>query len=199
MTLHVQFMTLIMMIFGGFHLGMAQETYRRFAVNWKRRYVLVYICEITFWVSQIIILYYILFRTNYGELRLYVFLACLLGFSMYQVLFKRLFQKILERFIDVGKKILKAVKQIFQILLFKPIYALIQLLIALVLFVIQMMLWILNVVWIIIFTPIKVLAKLLYKLSPKFIKNFLYKLSTFYSMIDNKCRQFLRWIQFKGR
>lgn len=199
MTLHVQFMTIIMMICGGFYLGIAHETYRRFAVYWKRRYVLVFIYEITFWVSQMIILYYILFKTNHGELRFYVFLACLLGFSMYQVLFKSLYQKILERMILILSAILRAVKRTFQILIIRPIYGIIQMIIALLLVVVQVILWILNMLWIIVSTPIRLIFKLLYKLSPNVMKKFLHKLSAIYSIMTNKCKLFFEWIQFRRR
>src|SRR5690625_1289933 len=86
MTLSTQFITMLAMTSGGFYLGVVLDTFRRFASSWKNRIIFSYVMETSFWLTQVIILFYVLFRVNGGELRLYIFLACLLGFTIYQVL-----------------------------------------------------------------------------------------------------------------
>src|SRR5690625_2595285 len=101
MTLQVQFLTMISMIIGGFYLGMARDTFRRFSSYWSQRKFLRYFFEVSFWMIQAFLMFYILYRVNAGELRAYIFIACMLGFSIYQVVFAVLYKKILEIIIRI--------------------------------------------------------------------------------------------------
>src|SRR5699024_11929463 len=112
MSLDVQFMTMLVMIVGGIYLGLAKDTLRRFAPLWDSGVFLKYGIEISFWFMQTVILYYVLLLVNAGELRLILFVALLLGFSMYQALFSRVYVKILELFIRFGKGIFLKIKKI---------------------------------------------------------------------------------------
>src|SRR5690625_1760968 len=84
MTLDTQFLTMIFMVLGGLYLGIAKDTFRRFSPYWKNKRFINYAMEICFWLTQTFLLFYVLFRINGGELRFYVFLACLLGYAMFQ-------------------------------------------------------------------------------------------------------------------
>src|SRR5690625_5859173 len=75
MTLNVQFLTMLFMVVSGFYLGIALETFRRFSPLWRHRPVLVYIFEVSFWLIQTFIIFYVLYKVNAGELRVYIFLA----------------------------------------------------------------------------------------------------------------------------
>src|SRR5690625_7413437 len=96
MTLQVQFLTMVSMIIGGLYLGIARDTYLRFTPYWRQRIILKYVFEIAFWMIQTLLLFYILFRVNPGDLWFYVFLACLLGVSLFIVFFVSLYKKLLE-------------------------------------------------------------------------------------------------------
>src|SRR5699024_4293439 len=97
MTLHVQLLTMIFMVLSGLYLGMALETFRRFSPLWRKNKFLVYFLEICFWLVQTLIIFYVLYRVNAGELRLYIFVACLLGFATYQALIASLYKRLLEQ------------------------------------------------------------------------------------------------------
>lgn len=121
MTLSTQFLTLITMALSGFYLGIAQETFRRFTVYWKGRLFLTYFLEILFWMMQAGILFYILYRVNQGELRIYIVLASLFGFSAYQALAKQVYKRLLERLIRIFKAIYQGIEKLIKILLISPL------------------------------------------------------------------------------
>ncbi|MDQ0220891.1 spore cortex biosynthesis protein YabQ [Peribacillus cavernae] len=169
MTLSVQFYTLVAMIGMGSYFGAALDTYNRFLKRSKRKSWLVFINDFLFWVVQGLLIFYVLFLVNEGELRFYLFLALLCGFSAYQALFKSAFNRFLESvihfFITTSKFIVKS----FQTLIYHPIkwlisgivflfvslgkgiYSLIQFIFKLINSVLSMIIrpfiWILKVFW----------------------------------------------------
>jgi len=122
MTLHAQLITMGSMIVSGFYLGIALETFRRFSMWWRNSIFFTYMFEICFWLSQTFILFYVLFKVNYGELRFYVFLAILLGFSMYVVLFKKVYIYLLELLIHIVSTIIKGVIFLLHVCIVRPLY-----------------------------------------------------------------------------
>ncbi|MFD2045564.1 spore cortex biosynthesis protein YabQ [Ornithinibacillus salinisoli] len=199
MTLSVQFLTMIAMVSGGFYLGIAQETFRRFARHWKDHIILVYFMEISFWLSQTFILYFILFRVNAGELRVYVFVACLLGFAIYQVVAANMYKRILERLIAIITDIYRFMVKVVTVLIIKPIRLLIQGLIVCIIFLLNTLWVICKYILIILITPFKWVLNVIYRLLPKKIHLFFHNLAGFYSKIKNICRKWIKYITFKRR
>ena len=74
------------------------------------------------------ILFYVLYRVNYGELRVYVFLACLLGISIYAVVFRKIYVRLLEAIINMVKTIVLWTVQAVNILVIQPVWWLLKLL-----------------------------------------------------------------------
>jgi|SRR5699024_68745 len=199
MTLHVQFMTMIVMVAGGFYLGIALETHRRFAVYWKRRTVFRFTLEILFWLVQIILLYYVLFQTNYGTLRAYVFFACLLGFSMYQVLFKKAYQTFLEYVVSILHMIYRGIRVVVRTVFYRPLVAILHIILACLLCVIQILMYILYHVFKIVWIPVLWGMNWIYKRLPKNLRKFLNKFSVIYSTIRNTYKKLVNWFNVKRR
>ena len=81
MTLSTQFMTMLAMIGMGIFFGAGLDTYNRFLKRSKRKSWLVFINDILFWILQGLFIFFVLFRVNQGELRIYIFIALLCGFA----------------------------------------------------------------------------------------------------------------------
>lgn len=96
MTISGQFLMISIMVGSGIYLGMAEEVYRRLSLIWLRVRFITYLFECMFWLIQAMVLFYVLYRINGGELRLYIVFALLLGFSMYVMFLQRFFRMILE-------------------------------------------------------------------------------------------------------
>lgn len=193
MTLQVQFTTITYMLLGGIYLGIALETFRRFSPLWKHNKFLVYCLEICFWLLQTLILFYVLYLANSGELRFYVFIACLLGFSMYQALFASAYKKILEYMIRFSLKFYHFCRRVVQLTIFTPI----KWIFTLIVFVGNSILTLVFSIVKVLFLPIKWLSKLIYFLLPEKLKKKVNKTPQFYSIIKNTCKKWMRF--FKRR
>lgn len=185
MTLEVQFLTMISMVFCGIYLGAMYDTFRRFSPYWKRRKVLTYFLEILFWLVQTAIIFYILYRVNDGEVRFYIFLAGLLGFSMYQALVKSIYLRMLEQIIRVIASIYRFLSRMVEALLIKPIIWMFTVIMTIVLWLIHTIWKILIMFLRILLLPLKCLGKLIYHLLPKSFQNYLHQLAGFYSKMKN--------------
>ncbi len=113
MTLNVQLLTMGAMIVGGWYLGMANDTFRRFQALWKKSRILTYLFEIAFWLIQIAVLFYVLYRINYGEIRFYYFVALAFGFALYIAVFQTMYKKMLNLIINFVKKLLFILYKLF--------------------------------------------------------------------------------------
>ncbi|RKQ33035.1 spore cortex biosynthesis protein YabQ [Oceanobacillus halophilus] len=195
MTLSVQFLTMITMIGGGFYLGMILDTFRRFTPYWKNNIPLTYVMEICFWLTQTIILFYILFQVNAGEIRFYIFAACLLGFAMYQVFAASSYKRLLEYIIRMIASVYRFCRRVVQALIIKPITWIITTIFAIVL-------WILTILWTIIqfiakllFAPIRWIVTGIYRILPKSFQRFLHQQAGFYSKIKNIVIKWMKYIK----
>lgn|SRR5690625_788312 len=195
MTLQVQFLTMISMIVGGFYLGIARDTYLRFSPYWKQRVSLRYLFEITFWMSQSFLLFYILYQVNAGELRAYVFVACILGLSMYKVIFASLYKELLELVIRILLMTYRFFKKLFHVFVIVPINGVIYL----VSLILQLFFTILFFLIKCIFIPFSWLVKLVFSLLPKKFQKIIRKLIEFYSIIKNTSIKWIKNILLKRR
>lgn len=133
MTLHTQFLAMGAMLAGGMYIGFVNETFRRFVPSWKWSSFLTYSFEVLFWLIQTALLYYVLFKINYGEIRLYLFTALIAGFLLYILLFQTLYVKMLNFIIKIVKKIVLTLYK----LMMMPIVYTIRLLLKLFKFILQ--------------------------------------------------------------
>ncbi|WP_409303655.1 spore cortex biosynthesis protein YabQ [Peribacillus sp. SCS-155] len=117
----MQFYTLIAMIGMGSYFGAALDTYNRFLKRSTRKGWIVFINDFLFWVVQALSIFYVLFLVNEGELRFYLFLALLLGFSAYQALLKRIYTALLDKLIMLFIAAANFIARTIQALIFRPI------------------------------------------------------------------------------
>jgi spore cortex biosynthesis protein YabQ len=183
MTLSTQFLTMLSMIGMGSLFGVMFDTYQRFLDRPNRKSWIVFINDLLFWVIQALIIFYILFLVNNGELRFYIFVALLCGFAAYQSLFKGIYLKLLEAMIRSVIALYQFFRRGFQLLIYKPVVGIIQLLISIIIllgrgtfslvkFILKVLLFILKVLWV----PIAKIIIIIWKLLPKSIKKYVEKL-----------------------
>ncbi|OEH92641.1 spore cortex biosynthesis protein YabQ [Bacillus solimangrovi] len=173
MSLSVQFQTMLLMIAAGIWLGLILDTYRRFFNRDKREAWLVFLFDILFWVVQALIIFYMLLHVNHGQLRFYIFIAILCGFSSYQALFQRIYRALLERLIIICKALFHFLKRVIQILLIKPIIIIWGLMITIVFFMIRFVWKIILIVLSVIFFPFRLIGKIIWRILPIKVKKFI--------------------------
>jgi spore cortex biosynthesis protein YabQ len=183
MTLSTQFLTMLSMIGMGSLFGMMFDTYQRFLDRPNRKSWIVFFNDLLFWVIQALIIFYILFLVNNGELRFYIFVALLCGFAAYQSLFKGIYLRLLEFIINTVIAIYRFMRRAFLLLIYKPVLGLIQLIISIIILLgrglFSLVKFILNILWVVlrvIWVPIEKIMLLLWKLLPKTIKKSVEKL-----------------------
>lgn len=199
MTLDVQFITMISMVAGGFYLGVALDTFRRLSIYWKQRLFLIYFMEISFWLTQTLLLYYVLFLVNSGELRFYVLLAVVLGFSMYRALAANTFKRLLEHVIQITAAIYRFLENMIQTVIMTPITFIVQLVVNVVVFTINLLMNVIQYILKIVFILVLWLFRLIFRLLPQTIQRKLHKMAGFYSTIKNTCKKWIRTWKSKRR
>ncbi|RDU34790.1 spore cortex biosynthesis protein YabQ [Neobacillus piezotolerans] len=178
MTLSVQFLTMAAMVSAGAAFGAMLDTYHRFLNRKNRKSWITFVNDILFWVVQALIVFYVLFHVNKGEIRFYIFLALLCGFAAYQALLKGAYLWILDRVINAAVTAGRFLAKTVRLLIFKPVTGLIQFAIALVLILMKAILSLLRLLLRIVYFLIRMLILLplekiftfLWKLLPKGIK-----------------------------
>lgn len=199
MTLDVQFITMLSMVIGGIYVGFANELFRRLSVIWRNNTLFIYIFEVLFWLMQTGILFYALYRVNHGEIRFYIFLAFLLGFSIYIVLFQTFFRRFLEVLIRIVKKVTQVVVRTVQILIIEPIKWTAMLIYKVLLFSFRLLVNASLIILKLLFYPFRLLWKLIEPILPQNILNFINKSINFCSTIVYKLKKRVEAFVFRRR
>lgn len=95
----VQFYIFITSIYAGLLIGLAYDFYRVIRYYFKHKRIAASIGDLLFWVTVAIIFFYIVNKSNWGELRGYIFFGTLLGGIIYfKVLSKILYTLMMKLF-----------------------------------------------------------------------------------------------------
>lgn len=202
MTLTTQFITMLTMIGMGSVFGAALDTYNRFLKRTDRNRLIVFINDILFWIVQGLVIFYILFLVNSGELRFYIFIALLCGFAAYQSLFKGIYLRLLEIVISMIISFYRFLLKLFHYVIYKPIHALVVAVISLLIMIgkglyslFKLLLKILLNLLKVVFLPIKWILLLIWKLLPKYIKKTVEKLYNRMAGLFKQIKNYIyKWI-----
>ncbi|MDQ0930071.1 spore cortex biosynthesis protein YabQ [Bacillus atrophaeus] len=170
MTLTTQFYTMLAMAGMGAWLGASLDTYRLFVVRARTARWLLFIHDILFWTVQGLLFFYVLLNVNEGELRIYIFLAVLLGVATYQSLCKRMYIKILKFTIYLAVSVYQSIKRLVQHVLFRPVVWVCTLIIGLVMFLIQKVYRLITFLLLCLYKIVKVLCFPIYFLLKQCLK-----------------------------
>ena len=110
-------------IVNGIVIGLLFDFFRILRKTFKTKDIVTYIQDILFWILTGIILLYSIFTFNNGEIRLFMFLAIMIGISIYMLIFSSYIIKINVTMINLIKNIISKVLNILFIK-FKYIYKL---------------------------------------------------------------------------
>jgi spore cortex biosynthesis protein YabQ len=197
MSLSVQFLTTLAMIAMGVEIGAALDTYKRFIE--KQKSIILFINDFLFWVCQGLLIFLVLLNVNEGDLRIFVFIALLCGYAMYQSLFKNIYLKLLERLISIGITTYRFLRKLINGLIIRPIIWLLQLVLALCMMIGKGIYTILLSLCKIIIAIISWILKLLYSLLPSKIKVYLrkvkgklVKVKGYWVLLKNKVKQWIK-------
>ncbi|MBM6616095.1 spore cortex biosynthesis protein YabQ [Bacillus suaedaesalsae] len=196
MSLSVQFYTMLAMFGMGSWVGAALDTYGRFLQRPKRARWLLFINDLSFWIVQGLIIFYVLLLVNEGELRFYVFLALLCGYAAYQSIFKSFYMNFLEHLIRFVIRTYQFIAKLITTLVIKPIRYLIHLLVVLLITLWGVLLVILKFLLNVVYLPLKWISLVVWKLLPKKVKMFFNDVAGFLIKIKNFKNIGHKWLAF---
>ncbi|MGG1685828.1 spore cortex biosynthesis protein YabQ [Pseudalkalibacillus sp. NRS-1564] len=185
MTLTVQFYTMVAMVAMGVWLGIAMDTYSRFLHPDRSKSLWLYANDIVFWLLQGLIIFYVLYLVNEGELRFYVFLAILCGYAAYRSLFQPLYRRLLERIILITIAIIRFVKSLFIYLIYQPIRFILKVVFSLCMMIVSIMTTIFWFIFKFFWVPLKWGFSLIWRLIPQSVQMPLIKLAGVADKIKN--------------
>lgn len=154
MTLEVQFWTLVMMVAGGNALGAIYDLFR--VVHQRLRMPrLAYIpIDITYWILSTILIFSLLYSSNQGQLRLFVFIGMASGVLIYYFLLSKPTTRLFNGIMTMIASLYKFAVKMVQLLIIKPLIGLYRALVvflgfltALAIFLYKIMLQLLYPFW----------------------------------------------------
>ncbi|WP_431802040.1 spore cortex biosynthesis protein YabQ [Halobacillus andaensis] len=185
MTLTTQFMTMISMIAGGMYVGAAIDTFERLFRKRNKRSWLEFVWQSAFWMTQAAFLFFILYSVNYGEIRMYIFVALFCGYAGYRALVQKLYNRVLEVAIHIVTSIFRFLKRLFDIFIVWPLTTLVIISKNVVIWVYRILLKGIFIVITVAFYPVLLISRVIWKLLPEKIKKYLLQLAGFYVTIKN--------------
>lgn len=124
MSLDVQFLTLWMMFVCGLGLGVVFDLYRVVSDELRLPRWIIAIMDILYWILAAIAVFRVLYFSNQGDLRVFVFIGLFIGIGVYFLLFSSFVQKTTILLIKVLKKMIWFVLRLFHIFVAVPFRAL---------------------------------------------------------------------------
>ncbi|AXF56602.1 spore cortex biosynthesis protein YabQ [Salicibibacter kimchii] len=121
MTLDVQFQTFFAMMVTGAVIAAQLDVYHRCLPHKARAKWPQAIFDLFFWVVQALLVFYVLFQMNQGDLRIYVFLSILLGFFIYWQTARPFFLRVLEVLISIVETIYSMILKVLYLFLWTPV------------------------------------------------------------------------------
>ena len=106
----------VIFILNGFLIGILFDIFRILRKSFKTKDIVTYIEDILFWIITGVFLLYSVFNFNDGEIRLYMFIAILIGVLLYMLILSSYIVKINVKIITSVKNLLQKTFNVF----FKP-------------------------------------------------------------------------------
>lgn len=129
MTLQIQFVTLGMMSAGGLTLGVLFDLYRVLSGQLKVPYWLKAVLDLLYWIIGTLIVFKLLYESNWGEVRPFIFLGLGIGITIYFLVFSRTIIRVILFMIRVVQTAIRIGKRMIELFIVKPAIALYRLLI----------------------------------------------------------------------
>jgi spore cortex biosynthesis protein YabQ len=120
-SLNVQFVTLASMALSGAGLGLLFDTYRVLSGEFRFPRWLIPPLDLLYWFASTLAVFRALYASNGGEVRLYVFIAILIGVSFYFGLLSTAVIRTIRLIIEAFRRTIRFLLHLGNILLIKPL------------------------------------------------------------------------------
>ncbi|MBO8164884.1 MAG: spore cortex biosynthesis protein YabQ [Brevibacillus sp.] len=121
MSIAVQLQTIALMSACGALMGMGFDTYQLFRRRWRIPAWLIFVLDVSFWVTSVLLVFAVLQRVNDGVVRWPIFLGIIAGAWLYFVLGSKSYTQFLLSVIKFVKWLYLTIMKIIDILIVQPI------------------------------------------------------------------------------
>jgi spore cortex biosynthesis protein YabQ len=126
-SLDVQFLTLAMMVVSGIGMGVAFDGYRVVSNELRIGRLWIPVLDLLYWAAATLIVFRVLIASNEGDVRMFVFIGLFIGISFYFWLLSNPVIRIVQWLVEAVRWLIGAAIRTFQVLIVKPILAIIRL------------------------------------------------------------------------
>lgn len=123
-SLSLQFFTMGMMLLSGIGLGVIFDGYRVVSNELRFPRWTLPVLDMVYWLAASLLVFRVLYASNYGEVRAYVFLGLLIGVLGYYWLLSKPVIGIVKWLIEAVRAFIRFILRTFDLLIVKPVFLL---------------------------------------------------------------------------
>ncbi|PYI50230.1 spore cortex biosynthesis protein YabQ [Paenibacillus flagellatus] len=169
MSLHVQFLTLSVMAGSGAFMGALFDVYRVLSGQLRPPRWLVPLLDAVYWIAATLFVFRALLYSNYGQVRLYVFIGLALGVWLYFRIASKLTIRLVHLVIRIVLALIRFGRRTIEVAVIKPIVLLYRLVIVLFGFLAAFSVFLFKIVLQLLY-PFRLLGRALWKPLRKRVK-----------------------------
>ncbi|MDO7908582.1 spore cortex biosynthesis protein YabQ [Paenibacillus sp. JX-17] len=121
MNFYVQWVTLLWMLFSGAMMGVAFDSYRVLSGRLQFPKWSIHALDILYWSASAVFVFRMLYASNHGQLRFYVFLGLFLGVWLYFWILSVTTQRFVVMLIEGARQLWLLCRRIFHLLILMPL------------------------------------------------------------------------------
>jgi spore cortex biosynthesis protein YabQ len=120
-SLHNQVFTLWMMFIGGFALGAIFDIYRVVSGQLRFPRWMISAGDILYWMLATVLIFRMLYISNQGDVRVFVFIGLLAGLSVYFICISSIVIRCIKWLLDMIRKCIRMAIRLFRLLIVLPL------------------------------------------------------------------------------
>ncbi|MDQ8737477.1 spore cortex biosynthesis protein YabQ [Paenibacillus sp. LHD-38] len=121
MTLGMQWLTMAVMLLSGLGMGTVFDGYRVVTNELKFPRWWIPVLDVIYWMAAALVVFRVLYASNNGEVRAYVFIGLAIGIVIYYFLFSRMVIATVKWLIGAVRKLITFILKCLEILIVKPL------------------------------------------------------------------------------
>ncbi|AJY74942.1 spore cortex biosynthesis protein YabQ [Paenibacillus beijingensis] len=121
MSLNTQWWTMAMMLLSGLAMGAVFDGYRVISHELRFSRWLMPVLDLLYWGAATLTVFRVLYASNNGEVRAYVFLGLLIGIGFYFLLFSRAVMAVVRWSIEAVRRLIAFLLRCIDVLIVKPL------------------------------------------------------------------------------
>jgi spore cortex biosynthesis protein YabQ len=120
-TLSMQWLTMAVMLLSGLGMGTVFDGYRVVSNELKFPRWWLSVLDVIYWMAAALVVFRVLYASNNGEVRAYVFIGLAIGIVLYYLLLSKIVIVVVKWIIGAVRKLIAIVLKCLEILIVKPI------------------------------------------------------------------------------